>query len=349
MLLARGQARTFRLIALVAGLSLTAAAASPTPAAAGPQATVPDPVPPLSRGWHGAGLRRLAAEARQRFRAGDFAAALALRRRLLALAIRNSGSASRPAATAMAGLASLYLAMQRYLDAEPLLLVARRDVLAQGGSSDPALLPVLCGLARVARARGAAKQAQEWAAAAVALAAGEKPGRPSQYAAALRALGEALAAQRRFAESARALRRALALDEESDDGAAARDLVALGMIDIRQRRYAEALPLIEQAALIDQTWLGPTHPFIADDFHALGLAYLGLEHRAEAAAALRFAIWTLARGAGSGTARLAYAELTLARVMHEEGRAQKTKILFDDARHILGKAEDQERRREDRT
>jgi tetratricopeptide (TPR) repeat protein len=376
--------RALRLVALSVGLAMAAAAClTPTAAASrfhGGHAAGLDPAPggPLARApglrsrptvgakpggnpRDGAGLARLVAAARQRFRAGDFAAALTLRRRLLALAIRHFGSASRPAAAAMAGLAALYIDMQRYLDAEPLLIVARRDLLARGGPSDPALLPVLCGLARVARARGAARRAQEWGARAVALAASETPVRPLQDAAALRALAAALAAERHFAASRRALRRALALDEEANGaaangadangatGATARDRAALGMVLLRQRRYAAALPLIERAALIDQARLGPTHPLIADDFHELGLAYFGLERWADAAAALRFAIWILVRGAGNGTARLAYTELTLARVLRAEGRTAEAEILFNDARTILGKVAERERRREDRS
>jgi tetratricopeptide (TPR) repeat protein len=294
-------------------------------------------------------MPQLAAAARQRVVAGDFTAALAARRRLLTLALRRSGSGSRAAAQATARLAALYVAMQRYLDAEPLLIAARRDLLAAGGPGDAALVPVLCGLARVARARGAAQRAQHWAAQAAALAAGANRDMQPHYAEALRALGEALAAERRFAESERALRRALAVDSRSGDrDGAARDLAALGVLYVRQRRYAEAVPLIERAALDDQARLGPTHPFIADDFHELGLAYLGLKRRADAAAALRFAVWILVRGAGSGTARLAYAELTLARAMHEQGHADKAERLFGAARKILGRGAKEERRREDR-
>ena len=333
--------RACRLSAPVAGLLMIVmiAAAAILAAGAGPRPAGRDLAP------------QLVAYARQRFRAGDFAAALTLRRRVLGLAIRGPGRASQPAAQAMAGLAALYIEMQRYLDAEPLLIAARRDLLDRAGPRDPALVPVLCGLARVARARGAAAEARKWAAKAVALAAREGQQQNPQYAEALRALGGALAAQKRFADSERVLRQALALDRTPDGKngpMAARDLAELGAVYVRQKRFAAALPLIEKAASLDQARLGPTHPTIADDYHELGIAYLGLGRPAEAAAALRFAIWVLVRGAGNGTARLAYTELTLARAMHEEGHADKAKMLFDDAQKILGKAEKSEHRRERR-
>jgi tetratricopeptide (TPR) repeat protein len=329
--------RALRLSARVAAL-LAVAAAAILAAGAGPRTAGDDLAP------------RLVAYARQRFRAGDFAAALRLRRRALALTLRDRGRASTPAAEAMAGLAALYIEMRRYLDAEPLLIVSRRDLLARDGPHDPALVPVLCALARIARARGAAAEARKWAAEAVALAARQGRQDP-QYAAALRALGGALAAQKRFADAERMLRRALALDRARGGGngpMVARDLAELGLAYLRQKRFAAALPLIERAAFLDQARLGPTHPIIADDYHELGLAYLGLGRPAEAAAALRFAIWVLVRGAGKDTARLAYTELTLARALHEEGHARKAGMLFNDAQKILGRAEKSEHRRERR-
>lgn len=327
-------ARISRPIAVLAGLLLLTAQAGLAAAdSRGPGAADPALMP------------RLAAYARQRFRAGDFAAALALRRRLLRLAIGASGSGSPAAAAAMAGLAALYVEMQRYLDAEPLLLAARDDLLARAGPRDPALLPVLCGLAQVARARGDPAAARKWAEAAVALAAAGGSADPPRGRA-WRALGEAFAALRRFDDGAHALRRALSLD--ADGPARARDLFRLGALDVRRRRFVAALPLIEQAALIDQSRLGPTHPLIADDFHELGLVYLGLKRPAEAVTALRFAVRLLARGAGNGTARLAYAELTLARALHREGHARAAEALFAKAQKILGRAEEEERRRERR-
>lgn len=332
--------RVFRLGALVAGLlAIVAVAAAVLASGAAPGRAGRDLAP------------QLAAYARQRFRSGDFTAALALRRRVLGLAIRGPGRASPPAARAMAGLAALYIAMQRYLDAEPLLIAARRDLLDRVGPHNPALVPVLCGLARIARARGDAAAARRWADEAVALAARTGQRQDRRYAEALRALAGALAAQKRFADSERVLRRALALDRAPDGKDApetARDLAELGAVLVRQQRFAAALPPIEEAALRDQARLGPTHPLIADDYHELALAALGLGRPAEAAAALRFAIWVLVRGAGKGTARLAYTELTLARALHEEGHRGKARMLFDDARKILGKAEQAERRRERR-
>ncbi|MGH7055364.1 MAG: hypothetical protein ACREFA_16320 [Stellaceae bacterium] len=331
--------RAFRLGVLAAGLFGIAAAAS-LAAGTGRQMDSRDLAP------------KLAAYARERFRAGDLTAALTVRRRLLGLALHGSGRAALPPATAMTDLARVYIEMQRYLDAEPLLLAARRDLLDHAEPHNPALVPILCGLARIARARGAGAAAHKWAAEAVALAGRAGRQGHSYHAEALRALGGALVMQKRFVQGARVLHRALTLDRAADGKAGpmtARDLAALGVLDLRQKRFAAALPLIERAALLDQTRLGPTHPLIADDYHELGLAELGLGRLGEAAAALRFAIWVLVRGEGRGSARLAYTELTLARALHEEGQGTRAGLLFDDAQKILGKAERREHRRQRQT
>lgn len=332
--------RAFRLGVLAAGLFGIAAAASPA-AGTGRPAAGRDRAP------------QLAAYARERLRAGDLTAALLVRRRLLELALHRSGRAAPPAAaTAMTDLARLYIEMQRYLDAEPLLLAARRDLIGHADPHNPALVPVLCGLAQVAQARGDVAAARKWAAEAVARAVRAGRQGTAYETEALRALGGALVMQKRFAEGEHALRQALVLDRAADGKAGpmtARDFAALGVLDLRQKRFAAALPLIERAAFLDQIRLGPTHPTIADDYHELGLAELGLGRPGEAAAALRFAIWVLVRGAGQGTTRLAYTELTLARALHEEGEAGKAGMLFDDAQKILGKAERQEHRRQRQT
>ena len=58
-----------------------------------------------------------------------------------------------------------------------------------------------------------------------------------------------------------------------------------------------------EAAAIDQSRLGATHPFIADDLHDLGLAYDALGRGDEARAAFEAALGILERGPGRETPR----------------------------------------------
>jgi tetratricopeptide (TPR) repeat protein len=163
-------------------------------------------------------------------------------------------------------------------------------------------------------------------------------------------LGAALAAQEHFAEAAEVLQEAVAEDRHhhGPDGATARSLAQLANAELRAHRFAEALPLIQQAAAIDQERLGATHPFIADDLFDLGLVYDGLKRTAEARRAFATALAVLERGAGRETPRAAYVELEIARIDRQDGKEAEADAASRDAKRILYKAEDEERRRERR-
>ena len=171
----------------------------------------------------------------------------------------------------MAALVNLYIEQRRYLDAEPLAIIATNLLRDRLGGANPALAPVLADRARIALARGDKGEARKWAEEAVEI--DRKNG--TRQSSRLRVLGEVLAAQEQFEESEGVLRQALALARaDGNQFEIARSLAALGDIDLKQKRFVEALPLIEEAALIDQTNLGPTHPLIAEDLSDLGLIYL---------------------------------------------------------------------------
>lgn len=291
-------------------------------------------------------LPMLASLAQQRFEDADIAAATALRRRALKIAIANNGSLSAPAAEAMAALAHLYIELRRYLDAEPLAIAAENVLSARPGGSAEAMAPVLADRARIALARGDTVDARNWAKHAVAI---DDKTRGAPRSSRLRVLGAALVAEGRFADGERVLGRALALDRTGGDRlAVARSLAQLSKAYMRQQRFAAALPLIEEATAIDQARLGPTHPLIAEDLHDLGSIYLATGRPADAAIVFRAAKSLLERGWGRGTRTLAYVELALARAEHVLGHKDKSQSLFDAARHILNATQDEERDRERR-
>jgi tetratricopeptide (TPR) repeat protein len=288
----------------------------------------------------------LAPLAQLRFENADITEATALRRRALKIAVAAYGSFSAPAAEAMASLARLYIDLRRYLDAEPLVIAAGNVLSARLGAEDGAVAAVLADQARIALARGDKNRARKWAEQAVAID-DKVGGAPSTDR--LRVLGTVLAAEERFEDSERILLRALALDRAAGNQlATARSLTQLANAYIRQRRFAQALPLIEEGTMIDQRRLGAAHPLIAEDFHDLGLVYLATDRAADAAKAFETAIDVLDHGAGRGTPTLAYVELDLARAEHTLGHEDKVQSLFRDARHILNTAEDEERDRQRR-
>jgi tetratricopeptide (TPR) repeat protein len=289
-------------------------------------------------------LSILAPLAELRFERAEFAEAAALRRRSLKIAIADFGNRSVPAAEAMAALARLYIELRRYLDAEPLTIAAADILRDRLGEANPALAAVMADRARIALARGDDADAQKWAEQARAI---DQKSRRASQSGSLRVLGAVLSAESKFDDSEHVLRQALALDRAKGDRlAAARSLAQLGNVFLRQKRFAEALLPIEEAASIDQDRLAATHPLIAEDFHDLGLVYLATNRPGDAAKAFHTAIDVLERGAGRDTPTLAYVQLDLARAEHALGREEKAQSLFNDARRILNGAEDEERERQ---
>lgn len=282
--------------------------------------------------------------AQLRYESGAFSEATELRRRSLRIAIANYGSTSVSAAEAMTALARLYIEQRRYLDAEPLAIVATGTLRDQPGKPSTALAEALGERARIALARGEPEVAERSAEEAIAI---DKDNGGAPHGEHLRALGAALAMEGRLADSERALRGALAeARAKSDPLATARSLSQLANAYLRQKRFVEALPLIEEATAVDQDHLGPSHPLIAENFHDLGLVYLGLDRAGDAARALREALAVLDRGIARDTPTLAYVQLDLARAEHALGHEDEAQSLFGAARHILNAAEDEERDRQ---
>lgn len=286
----------------------------------------------------------LASLAQLRFEQAQLAEATELRRRAMKIAIGSYGPETVPAAEAMAALAHLYIERRDYLDAEPLTITAAGILHDRLGRSSPALAAVLADRARIALARGDVDQARQWAEQAIAI---DKQLGGAPHSSRLRTLGLVLTAQRKFADSERVLRQALALDRGSgDELATARSLAALANTYLRQKHPAVALPLIEEATLIDQTCLGPAHPIIAEDFHDLGVVFLAMNRPEDAAKALHTGMDLLDHGAGRDMPTLAYIMLDLARAEHILGHDDKAQSLFTAARRILNAAEDGERDRQ---
>jgi tetratricopeptide (TPR) repeat protein len=279
---------------------------------------------------------------------GGFDEARALRRRALDIAIRVFGCESAIAAEAMVLLAMLDIDRRAYLDAEPLLIVAERTLGARAAPDHPAMAKIYGGLARIALARGETKPGEAWARRAAAIARRDPHGRSAEP---LRTLGAALTAERRFDEAETVLTEALAQDrrQHGADGLdTARSLSQLANLHLRHGRAAAALPLLQEATAIDQARLGPSHPFIADDLHDLGLAYDALDRKVDARRAFLAAIALLEQGAGRNSVRVAYAEAELSRLYRQAGDDEAAETAFRNARRILNKAEAEERRRERR-
>src|SRR5438270_4902816 len=140
-------------------------------------------------------------------RDGALGEAAALRRRALDIAVAAFGCDSASAAAAMAALALIDIDRRRYLDAEPLLIVAERVLATRVAADQPTMATIFAGLARIALARGDAKPAEVWANRALAIARRNPHGRSAEP---LRTLGAVLVAEERFEEAEPVLAEALA-------------------------------------------------------------------------------------------------------------------------------------------
>ena len=330
------------LAALTAGCSETGVAGQPPPTSASAPATGDADGSALAP--------MLEAAAQEQRRAGDFAQLAALRRRALQMTLAAPDSGVPARVRAIAALAKVHIDRRRWLDAEPLLIVAAEMLPeAQQGGLGAA---IYAGLARVALARGDADAALAWASRAVECERSD----PQQISTEpLRALGAALAMLERFEDARHTLDEALALDRRRhglDSAETARSLSQLGNLYLRWDRPDDALPPLQEAAAIDQMWLGPGHPFIADDLHDLGLVYEALNRPERARRLFLAALAVLERRPGSETSRdtprVAYAELALSRVERRLGRPAAADAAQRDASRILDEAEAEERRRERR-
>lgn len=289
----------------------------------------------------------LEAKAEDRRRAGNLAELAALRWRMLRIALTAFGDNSPVTARAVIALAQAHIDRRRWLDAEPLLIIAAR--MLPEAQQESLEATIFAGLARVALARGDAEAALGLARRAVEC--GERNPQREILAEPLRAFGAALAVLERFEEARQALEKALAIDRRRHGPEAARtarSLSQLGNLYLRWSRPEDALPLLQEAAANDQLRLGPSHPFIADDLHDLGLAYEALDRPERARRLFLAGLAVLERGAARDTPRAAYIERALSRIERRLGRSAAAEAAGREARRILKEAEAEERRRERR-
>ncbi len=179
--------------------------------------------------------------AQAELRDGALGEAAALRRRALDIAVAAFGCDSASAGEAMAALALIDIDRRRYLDAEPLLIVAERVLGARVTADHPTMATIFAGLARIALAHGDKVAAEGWAGRALAIARRNPDSRSAEP---LRTLGAVLTAEERFAEAEPVLTEALAQDQTqhgADGVETARSLAQLANLYLREGKEGDAL------------------------------------------------------------------------------------------------------------
>ena len=219
-------------------------------------------------------------------RAGKYAEAVPLAERFIAAieGLKNYGPNSVAYATALNNLASLYLDLSRFGEAERLLLRSLAIREKAQGPDDPEVATSLNNLAELYRKLGRLSDAEPIYRRAIAI--NERVGGPS-LAGSLDNLGNLLVSQARYAEAEQSLKRALAIRERTvglRNPAVGTTLNHLAQLYLDQRRFAEAEPLYKRSLAIYEDAFGPDHPNVGAVLNNLAWLAYGQRDWARAAA-----------------------------------------------------------------
>jgi tetratricopeptide (TPR) repeat protein len=219
-------------------------------------------------------------------RAGNYAKAVPLAERLIAAIewLEKYGPNSVIYATALNNLASLYLDLSRFGEAEPLWLRSLAIREKAQGPDDPEVATSLNNLAELYRKLGRLSDAEPIYRRAIAI--DERVGGPKS-AVSLDNFGALLLAQARYAEAEQNLKRALAIRERTvglRNPAVGATLNNLAQLYLAQRRFAEAGPLFKRSLAIAEDAFGSDHPDVGAVLNNLAWLAYGQRDWARAAA-----------------------------------------------------------------
>ena len=107
---------------------------------------------------------------------------------------------------------------------------------------------------------------------------------------------------------------------------------------LEQRKYAEALPVAQQALRVAEAEFGPTHPNVATSLNDLALLYEAERKFASEEPLLKRSLAITEKVAGPGNPDVAARLNDLAQLYYEEGSyAQATTALWQLARRLLAR------------
>lgn len=209
------------------------------------------------------------------YKAQEFEQAIPLARRALEMAER-SGPQHGTVAAPLNNLASLYEALGRYGDAEPLRMRVVGAFERSLGPSNPELAVPLAGLAMHYQSTGRYREAE--AAYRRALDIRERAGRSNDHYVGhlLERLGSVAELKGQYAEAEELYKRALAAGESAvgpDHLLVGNALSGLAHVYYRIGRHADAEALNKRALPIMQNAWGPNHYTVARILNGLGLVY----------------------------------------------------------------------------
>jgi CHAT domain-containing protein/tetratricopeptide (TPR) repeat protein len=240
-----------RLLRCIAVVALILVAGLPAPAAA------------RDTGSDGAAISKRYQEL---FSAGDYAGALAQAKKLEPLARARFGTRSQTYAAVLTMIASCYMSLDRYSEAEQLFKQVMPTLDAQGNPVVSAALRASLGgtlqyLGRLSEAEEVLRQGLSLIDRAPPRQSAPESGDPvATKFDLLNNLGNVLQSQGRYHEAEDMLRRALAVYENRPANVSGTmAMTNLGLVLKREGRYAEAEVLYKRALSIDEQVLGPNN------------------------------------------------------------------------------------------
>ena len=290
-------------------------------------------------------LDQLNAQVRSAFDAGDYAKALPVAERALALAEKQFGPNDAKVALQLNDLARLYWALGRYVEAEPLYQRALTISEKSQGPDHPDVAVWLTNLADLYAKLGRYPDAEAHYKRALAIREKALGPNDTNVATTLNNMAEMYWEQDRYAEAEPLYKRALSINEKAlgpEDPNVASFLNNLAGVYFKQGRYPETETLLRRALDIRQKKLPPTHPDIAFSLNNLGALYQTEGRLADAEPLYKQALDIRQRSLPPDHPDVAYSLNNLAELYRAQGRYADAEPLYKQAlerrRTKLGRA-----------
>ncbi|MGF1481475.1 MAG: tetratricopeptide repeat protein [Cyanophyceae cyanobacterium] len=265
---------------------------------------------------------------------GEYAQAIPLAERALAIRERVLGEEHADVATSVNNLASLYYDQGNYAKAEPLFRRALRISEEALGSNHPDVATSLDNLASLYQAQGNYAEAEPLSQRALAIRENNFGAEHLDVATSLSNLASLYQAQGRYAEAEPLLQRSLAISEkllEPDHPDVTNKLSNLATLYQAQGNYAEAEPLLQRVLAIREKIFEPTHPAVANSLNNLAALYHEQGNYAEAASLFQRALAIREQVFGSEHPDVAVSLSNLATLYQAQGKYAEADPLFQRA------------------
>ncbi|MFE4108683.1 tetratricopeptide repeat protein, partial [Almyronema epifaneia] len=273
----------------------------------------------------------------QRYEAGQYAEAIPIAERILALHQTISGKTHLDVARSFNNLALLYQFQSRYREAESFYQEALEIYRLLRGSIHPDVATTLNNLADLSRVQGRYAEAESFYREALEILRADSENSQTVVATNLNNLAILYQSQGRYAEAEALQQEALAILRTELGNAhpdVATNLNNLAVLYQSQGRYTEAEVLQQEALAILRTELGNNHPDTATSVHNLATIYQIQGRHTEAERLYQEALEILRKTLGEAHPSVAFSLNGLALTYQRQGRYGEAEQLYREALEV---------------